>query len=260
MTRHSKNCSSSSVFSYNERKRANEATQKKRIAGESMRPFEACWLCLQSARSPVSTPCGFIFCRECIILNFGTQRDEHKKNMKAYNKLQEFLAEKQKEVDEMESLKMIEDYKSKYESLLSANSSLSDIPESEKGSFSFLLPPAPPEKCILTNPITKKPLKLSSLIDLNPMIDGKDGKWLCPITQKPIVHQPAVAVIKSGEVFLKSSALDFLIPNKLEGVKNQDWTKEPISSMDDFVDLIPGATGFAAHNAVEAKSNAMHLR
>ena len=66
MTKHSRNNTASSVFSYNEYKRLDYGTKRQRLGNESMRRFDACSLCCQTAREPVACPHGHLFCKECV--------------------------------------------------------------------------------------------------------------------------------------------------------------------------------------------------
>eukprot|EP01053_Blabericola_migrator_P008144 Blabericola_migrator_1__8143@NODE_41_length_17267_cov_152_291279_g37_i0_p5_GENE_NODE_41_length_17267_cov_152_291279_g37_i0NODE_41_length_17267_cov_152_291279_g37_i0_p5_ORF_typecomplete_len304_score51_98zfNOSIP/PF15906_5/5_2e29zfNOSIP/PF15906_5/7_7e03Rtf2/PF04641_12/1_7e02Rtf2/PF04641_12/8e02Rtf2/PF04641_12/2_1e06zfC3HC4_4/PF15227_6/7e06zfC3HC4_4/PF15227_6/8_1e03zfC3HC4_2/PF13923_6/3_6e05zfC3HC4_2/PF13923_6/9_1e03zfRING_UBOX/PF13445_6/0_00048zfRING_UBOX/PF13445_6/2_8e03zfC3HC4/PF00097_25/0_0011Ub len=76
MSRHSKNNTASSVFTYHERKSIKGyGSIHERLGTESLRQFEQCWICLKIAEEPVATPEGYLFCRDCIIFNFGKQRE-----------------------------------------------------------------------------------------------------------------------------------------------------------------------------------------
>lgn len=66
MTKHSKNNTASSVFSYAEYKKLDYGTKRQRLGNESMRQFDACSLCLQRARDSVCCNSGHLFCKECI--------------------------------------------------------------------------------------------------------------------------------------------------------------------------------------------------
>ncbi|KAH8997922.1 hypothetical protein EDB92DRAFT_2024754 [Lactarius akahatsu] len=65
MTKHSKNNTASSIFSYAERRKLDYGTRGQRLGNESMRRFDACALCLQRARDPVACQEGHLFCKEC---------------------------------------------------------------------------------------------------------------------------------------------------------------------------------------------------
>ena len=66
MTKHSKNNTASSIFSYAEYKKLDYGTKRQRLGNESMRQFDACSLCLQRAREPLSCTSGHLFCKECV--------------------------------------------------------------------------------------------------------------------------------------------------------------------------------------------------
>jgi len=42
-----------------------------------MRSFEHCWLCLRPALKPVCTPGGYLFCKDCIVLNLAKQKKDY---------------------------------------------------------------------------------------------------------------------------------------------------------------------------------------
>lgn len=66
MTKHSKNNTASSIFSYAEYKKLDYGTKRQRLGNESMRQFDACSLCLQRAREPLACSAGHLFCKECV--------------------------------------------------------------------------------------------------------------------------------------------------------------------------------------------------
>src|ERR1700737_725108 len=84
MTKHSKNNTASSIFSYAEYKKLEYGTKKvrisaiqngiylslnlgqKRLGNESMRRFDSCALCLNRAREPLACDEGHLFCKECV--------------------------------------------------------------------------------------------------------------------------------------------------------------------------------------------------
>ncbi|KAF9157594.1 hypothetical protein DFQ26_008577 [Actinomortierella ambigua] len=76
MSRHSKNNTARGHFTYAERQMLDYGTKKQRLGRDSMRDFDACYLCLQKARNPVSCTQGHISCKECIYENILAQRAE----------------------------------------------------------------------------------------------------------------------------------------------------------------------------------------
>ncbi|KAJ7219972.1 hypothetical protein GGX14DRAFT_432629 [Mycena pura] len=98
MTRHAKNATASSVFSYAEHQKAatEYGTKRKRLGNDSMRPFDACCLCLQTAREPVCCKDGHLFCKECAVNDLLSQ----KKNLKRQKeKAEQIKKEIQAEVE-----------------------------------------------------------------------------------------------------------------------------------------------------------------
>ena len=66
MTKHSKNNTASSIFTYAEYKKLDYGTKRQRLGNESMRRFDACALCLNRAREPLACQEGHLFCKECV--------------------------------------------------------------------------------------------------------------------------------------------------------------------------------------------------
>ncbi|TFK25457.1 hypothetical protein FA15DRAFT_703717 [Coprinopsis marcescibilis] len=79
MTKHSKNNTASSIFSYAEYKKLDYGTKKQRLGNESMRRFDACSLCLNRARDPVACNEGHLFCKECVYTDLLTQKKDIKR-------------------------------------------------------------------------------------------------------------------------------------------------------------------------------------
>lgn len=79
MTKHSKNNTASSIFSYAEYKRLDYGTKRQRLGNESMKRFDCCSLCLQRAREPVACHKGHLFCKECAYTDLVTQLNDIKR-------------------------------------------------------------------------------------------------------------------------------------------------------------------------------------
>ncbi|KAI0767548.1 hypothetical protein C8Q74DRAFT_1204412 [Fomes fomentarius] len=79
MTKHSKNNTASSIFSYAEYKKLDYGTKRQRLGNESMRRFDACALCLQRARDPVACQKGHLFCKECALTDLVSQINDIKR-------------------------------------------------------------------------------------------------------------------------------------------------------------------------------------
>ncbi|GAA5888596.1 hypothetical protein JCM6882_009011 [Rhodosporidiobolus microsporus] len=79
MTRHGKNNSSGSVFTYHERQLAEGGTKRAVLGRESMKNFDACSLCLNRARDPRICPEGHVYCQECILNSLLSQKKDIKR-------------------------------------------------------------------------------------------------------------------------------------------------------------------------------------
>ncbi|KAJ3034214.1 hypothetical protein HDV00_005261 [Rhizophlyctis rosea] len=76
MSRHSKNNTALAFFTYAEKQKLNYGTQKQRVGRDSMRNFDACFLCLQTARDPQACPSGHLACKECFFENILAQKKD----------------------------------------------------------------------------------------------------------------------------------------------------------------------------------------
>jgi hypothetical protein len=65
--RHSKNNNDLAFFTYDEKRKLGYGTQKERLGKDSIKPFDACSLCLKSLIDPMSCQKGHLFCKECIL-------------------------------------------------------------------------------------------------------------------------------------------------------------------------------------------------
>ena len=92
MSRHSKNCTASSVFTYAEKKKLTEyGTIKARIGTDSQRRFEMCHLCLNMAENPTCCLKGHLFCKSCLVDYLVTQKSEYKAKLKSWIKAKSAL-------------------------------------------------------------------------------------------------------------------------------------------------------------------------
>lgn len=88
MSRHSRNNTANSVFTYAEKRKLDNqyGVKKSRIGQDSQRNFDQCHLCLNVAVHPVSCLKGHIFCRDCIMSNMLNQKNEISIQLKAQEK------------------------------------------------------------------------------------------------------------------------------------------------------------------------------
>jgi len=280
MTKHSKNNTAKGYFTYYEKKKIKDAgTQRERLGVDSMRSFEHCWLCLRPAVKPVCTPLGFVYCKDCIVLNLAKQKKDTKECQLLYSQQ---LLKKEREMKEKEMEKTareIEQFldaegrikstrrnhteeenkqimtenaasnKSKFIELDKAASVAKDfwIPQTTPSASQPVMP-EPKSYCVC--PITNTRLRLKELIELKPETvtsDTENTKWLCAVSKKPITHQKAGVIKPTGQVILMD-CIDKYVLGKQGFCSDRNITKR------DIIPLIPGGTGFARHNKVQAET------
>ncbi|KAI8826003.1 uncharacterized protein EV422DRAFT_149488 [Fimicolochytrium jonesii] len=100
MSRHSKNNTALAFFTHYEKSKLNYGTTKQRLGRDSMRNFDACFLCLQRAREPLCCPEGHLSCKECMYENILAQKKDIARQQKLYEEQQALLeAERQSSKD-----------------------------------------------------------------------------------------------------------------------------------------------------------------
>ena len=90
MTRHSRNCTANSVYSYHEKKKDAEAsgygTLAARYGKDGVKDFDCCCLSLHPCRDPVISEDGYLFEREAIIEYILKKKGEIRRKMKEFEK------------------------------------------------------------------------------------------------------------------------------------------------------------------------------
>jgi nitric oxide synthase-interacting protein len=102
MSRHSKNNTGSSVFTYGERQKLKNLNEwgdiTTRLGEDSQKKFEQCSLCLNIVINAVTCPKGHVYCKECVVENLLYQKQRNKKIISTYKQQQqEALSIKSKE-------------------------------------------------------------------------------------------------------------------------------------------------------------------
>ena len=127
MTRHAKNCTAGTVYTYHERKKDTQksgyGSKAVRLGKDSVKNFDCCCLTLQPCREPVVTPDGFLYDREAILECLLHQKTEAARKMKAF--------EKQKKKQEAEETGKVEEKeRSKVESFVNMEKRITTKPTS----------------------------------------------------------------------------------------------------------------------------------
>ncbi|KAJ3364895.1 hypothetical protein HDU91_002406 [Kappamyces sp. JEL0680] len=109
MTRHSKNANALAVFTYQEKQKLKGiyGTLNSRVGRDSMKMFDACSLCLATARTPMTCPEGHLYCKECIYNSILAQRkeiDEQTAVVEAHNQSVEMQSQSEKRMQEQKKV------------------------------------------------------------------------------------------------------------------------------------------------------------
>ncbi|KAI0089574.1 hypothetical protein BDY19DRAFT_889339 [Irpex rosettiformis] len=110
MTKHSKNNTASSIFSYAEYKKLDYGTKRQRLGNESMRRFDSCALCLQRAREPVACEKGHLFCKECVYTDLVTQLGDIKRQKVRLEALKREAEEEKQRAREAARERVLQDF------------------------------------------------------------------------------------------------------------------------------------------------------
>ncbi|KZT26155.1 hypothetical protein NEOLEDRAFT_273488 [Neolentinus lepideus HHB14362 ss-1] len=145
MTKHSKNNTASSVFSYAEYKRLDYGTKRQRLGNESMRRFDACSLCLQRVRDPVVCHEGHLFCKECVYTDLLTQKKDIKKQKDRLEQMKRETEEEKERAKEAARERVLLEFergqlglgKSSLTGLGTASKEVSQEPRGVKRKFEF---------------------------------------------------------------------------------------------------------------------------
>jgi len=281
MTRHSKNCTASSVYSYHEKQKDGKASGfgslKLRYGKDGVKDFDCCSLSLHPCRDPMVTLDGILFDKEAVLEYIITKKNEYSKKLKEYEK------QSKKEQAELEELGQAE-HRSRVEKFLktegavasssmaaqasTSGSTISNMnSKNEKKLPSFWIPSLTPqsEKSKLPKPdktiycpITNKPLRMKDLIpvvftladpDSKQKIDGQTDRYKCPVTGDILRNHIPCAVLKTTGHVVTMECVEKLIKKDMLHPLNGSKLKES-----DIIKLQRGGTGFAeANKKLESK-------
>jgi len=123
------------VFTYHEKQRMglSSGTKKKRLAGDSLKQFGTCGLCLSPLIGTVSCKKGHLFCKECICKQLLVQKRQQKQQLAKYLEQEEQEQRKKKETDQ----KDMEEIKKQFER---TNNGLLPVEKSGSSSSSKVVP------------------------------------------------------------------------------------------------------------------------
>ncbi|KAL4590205.1 hypothetical protein LXL04_003131 [Taraxacum kok-saghyz] len=281
--RHSKNNNDLAFFTYDEKRKLGYGTQKERLGKDSIKPFDACSLCLKPFIDPLCCQKGHVFCKECILECLLSQKKDIQRKLTAHTTQQ-----KQQKEDETEKLALqkareldafdqqnhgaVPQYTDKnlthnQNNFHGANSVKTTSYEAEalRTMKAFWLPSATPEAPVkITAPSTtttcpegSEKLKMKSLFPIIFTEEPNDEKtnspldktYVCPSCKVTLTNTLGLVALSScGHVFCKKCAEKFMAVDKVCLVCNRGCKER------NLVRLEKGGTGFAGHgDNLEAK-------
>jgi len=221
--RHSQNNTAGAIFTHYEKSQLKEyGTQKQRLSKDSLKPFDACTVCLQSVINPLTDKDGSIYCKACIYQYLLDQKNHIKKLTKEYKKQKKELKEDKIEKVKQEERIRSENFQEREKGLVAGNAG-----KSKQSINNFWLPSATPQH--ITEKIKKPskqilsptgyPIKLKDLIPINLAPIPKDktedeekvnerfqkSRYMCPTCSKVLNNvNGVVCITTSGNVFCKT--------------------------------------------------------
>ncbi|KAK7076894.1 hypothetical protein SK128_002408 [Halocaridina rubra] len=280
MTRHSKNCTASSVYSYHEKKKdakvSGYGSLNVRYGKDGVKDFDCCSLSLHPCRDPVITPDGYLFDRESILEYIITKKNEINR------KIKEFEKQCKKEENELAELGAAE-HRSQVEKFLSTEKAVASASqaaqkgESSKGNSnepsvsnmvagrdkklpSFWIPSLTPgnketklkkpEKTVYC-PISGKPLKAKDLLPVKftladpnskSSLEGQRERYKCPVTGDILRNNVTCAILKPTGDVVTMECVSLIKKDMIHPL-----TGQPLKESD-IIELQRGGTGFASAN------------
>lgn len=286
MTRHGRNCTAGTVFTYHERKTASQTSgygsQKLRFGKDAVKEFDCCCLTLQPCQDPLVTEDGHIYDKEAILKNIIHQKKEIARKLKEYERQKTKIDKDMKELikiekeakaakfQQQESNPISEKYVANRAAEQQAKGvSISNIEEGrEKQLPAFWVPALTPQaeatkvkkpdekvRC----PMTGKPIKFKDLIpvkftfindrDDKTSLISKTNRYVCAVTNDVLGNSVHCAVLRPSGAVVTVECVDKIISKEMLDPICGKKLKEK-----DIIRLQRGASGYtAAGVTLEAK-------
>ncbi|CAD5190326.1 E3 ubiquitin-protein ligase CSU1-like [Musa acuminata AAA Group] len=281
--RHSKNNNDLAFFTYEEKRKLGYGTQRERLGRDSIKPFDACCLCLKPLVDPLCCQKGHVFCKECILECLLAQKKDIKRKLAAHAAQQKqekeeeeekLMSQKARELDafDQQNHGAVPQYSDRSQvrdknGFHGANSVKVTSYEEEalRNMKAFWLPSATPDAPVKVAapsidticPEGKEKLKLKSLFPICFTEESNEQKnkskaleisYICPSCKVTLTNTLSlVAMSTCGHVFCKKCSDKFLAADKVCLVCNKGCKER------NLVCLAKGGTGFAGHgNHLEA--------
>lgn len=273
MTRHSKNCTAGTVYTYHERHRDTKASgygsKSARFGKDSIKDFDCCCLTLQPCRNPVVTPEGFLFDKESILEYIIQQKRQIARKLKEFDKQLNKAKEEQKELAQAEletkKQKLISHVEAPSDKMVAGSSkdntsicNMKNGKNTELPSFWIpaMTPDAAPTKVEKPDekvrcPMSNKPIKLKDLMDVTftPINDrdsktaliSKQARYVCAVTNDVLGNSVPCAVLKtSGSVVTIECVEKLIKKDMLDPINGKKMTDR------DIIPLQRGSSGYSA--------------
>ncbi|KAI3711877.1 hypothetical protein L1987_70426 [Smallanthus sonchifolius] len=286
--RHSKNNNDLAFFTYDEKKKLGYGTQKERLGKDSIKPFDACSLCLKPFIDPLCCQKGHIFCKECILECLLSQKKDIQRKLAAHTSQlkqekdeeeEKLMLQKARELDafDQQNHGALPQYSNKNfnrdkTGFHGANSVKTTSYEAEalRTMKAFWLPSATPEAPVKVNapststtcPEGKENLKMKSLFSIRFTEDTHEEKkasaldktYICPSCKVTLTNTLSLVSLSScGHVFCKKCADKFVAVDKVCLVCNKGCKER------NMINLVKGGTGFAGHGDNLEANDFKHL-
>ncbi|XP_005109012.1 nitric oxide synthase-interacting protein [Aplysia californica] len=286
MTRHGRNCTAGTVYTYHERQKDTKASgygsKSVRFGKDAIKEFDCCCLTLQPCKDPVITEDGHLYDKEAVLKNILHQKKEIARKLKEYekqkNKTDKELQELAKAEQEAKASKFKQQESNPIGEKYLANqaaeqkgkmSSLSNVEEGrDKKLPSFWIPTLTPQaeatkiekpdekvRC----PMSGKVLKFKDLIpvkftpindrDAKTSVISKTNRYVCAVTNDVLGNSVPCAVLRPSGAVVTVECVDKIIRKEmLDPICGKKLAEK------DIIPLQRGASGFtSAGVTLEAK-------
>jgi len=281
MTRHGKNATNGSVYTYHEKKKDQAASgygsDKTRLGKDSVKGFDCCSITFQPTMHALISPQGYVFDKEALLKFIIDKKNTYKKLMKEYgNQKQNEVMETREFVEEEKEIerqkfeereknivtKRFAAFKEKTEE--GGSGSISNMTEEKKRQLPCYWMPSQcpqakksklekPDKTIYC-PISRAPIKMKDFTEIKwtavrdpddkRSLIAREERYQCAVTGDVFNNSSHCAVLKTTGHVVTVECVEKII--------KKDWihplTGEKISEKE-IIYVQRGATGYSAANA-----------
>ncbi|XP_062512863.1 nitric oxide synthase-interacting protein-like isoform X2 [Corticium candelabrum] len=288
MTRHGKNSTASSFYSYHEKRKdtaeGGYGTISKRLSKDSVKGFDCCSLTLQPCQDPVVTSDGYLYDREAILECLLHQKKEIARKTKEYEKQRKHQEKEQAELAAAEQQAKEEAFVKHENRITSApidpfkevavagsskgSKSVSNMSgEKRKDLPSFWIPSLTPDAKPTSVkkpdkktycPMSGKQLRVKDLVTVSfTRIDdaqdksliAKEVRYKCAVTHDALGNSVPCVVLKSCGKVVTTQCFERLIKKDMLCPITGQKLKD-----NDIIALQRGGTGYSSVNELQAKT------